>query len=172
MRWLWIDAILEHEPHRRLVAVKNVSLAEEHLHQHFAEDADGSAQPLMPASLMLEGMAQTAGILVGSVRQFTEKVILAKVTLATFDCDVVPGQSIRYDASIERIDGAGASTTGIISRLDHRGGGWIEIGRTQIIFSHVDKNMSGLDLPAHNFVFGENFRAILGQLLPAKPEAV
>ncbi|MEY4786704.1 MAG: hypothetical protein RL692_598, partial [Planctomycetota bacterium] len=35
MRWLWIDAILLHEPNARLVAIKNVSLAEDHLHQHF-----------------------------------------------------------------------------------------------------------------------------------------
>lgn len=166
MRWLWIDAILLHEPATRLVAVKNVSLAEDHLHQHFGDGEDGPAQPMMPASLMLEGMAQTAGILVGSVRNFSEKVILAKVTEASFNADVFPGQSIRYDASIDRIDDAGASTTGTISRFDHRGGGWIEIGRTEIIFSHVDKNRSGLDLPEHNFVFGENFRAILGGLLP------
>ncbi len=167
MRWLWIDSILEHEPHRRLVAIKNVSLAEEHLHQHFDADAAGPAQPIMPASLMLEGMAQTAGVLVGSVRNFSEKVILAKVTHASFDSDVAPGQSIRYDATIDRIDGAGASTLGTISRFDHRGGGWVEIGRAEILFSHVDKNMSGIELPEHNFVFGENFRAILGQLLPA-----
>ncbi len=169
MRWLWIDAVIEHEPHVRLVAVKNVSLAEEHLQQHFDDGPDGPAQPLMPASLMLEGMAQTAGILVGSVRQFSEKVILAKVTQATFDSDVVPGQSIKYDACIDRMDDAGASTKGIISRFDHRGGGWQEIGRTEIIFSHVDKNRSGLDLPEHNFVFGENFRAILGGLMPKSP---
>jgi 3-hydroxyacyl-[acyl-carrier-protein] dehydratase len=112
---------------------------------------------MMPASLMLEGMAQTAGILVGSVRQFKEKVILAKVTEAIFESDVFPGQSIRYDAKIDRIDDMGASTIGTISRFDHRGGGWIDIGRTEIIFSHVDQNRAGLDLPEHNFVFGENF---------------
>ncbi|MBM4008602.1 MAG: beta-hydroxyacyl-ACP dehydratase [Planctomycetes bacterium] len=166
MRWLWIDAILLHEPATRLVAVKNVSLAEEHLHQHFAEGADGPAQPLMPATLMLEGMAQTAGILVGSVRNFSEKVILAKVTEAVFEQDVVPGQSIRYDAMIERLDDMGASTKGVISRWDHRDGSWTDIGRTEIIFSHVDQNRAGLELPEHNFVFGENFRAILGGLLP------
>jgi len=172
MRWLWIDAILLHEPGARLVAVKNVSLAEEHLHQHFAAGADGPAQPLMPASLMLEGMAQTAGILVGSVRNFSEKVILAKVTEAVFEQDVVPGQSIRYDAVIERLDDMGASTKGVISRWDHRDATcatcatWTDIGRTEIIFSHVDQNRAGLELPEHNFVFGENFRAILGGLLP------
>jgi 3-hydroxyacyl-[acyl-carrier-protein] dehydratase len=173
MRWLWIDAILLHEPGARLVAVKNVSLAEEHLHQHFAAGADGPAQPMMPATLMLEGMAQTAGILVGSVRNFSERVILAKVAEAVFEQDVVPGQSIRYDAVIERLDDMGASTKGVISRWDHRDAAWTDIGRTEILFSHVDKNRAGLELPEHNFVFGENFRSILGGLLPrsAGPES-
>ena len=161
MRWMWIDTIVAYEPDRRLVAIKNVSLAEEHLHQHFAEGPDGPAQPVMPGSLMMEGMAQTAGILVGSVRRFAEKVILAKIQKAQIDADVTPGQCIRYDASIERIDGMGASTVGTIERLDHRSGQWERIGSTEIMFSHVDQNMSGLAFPEHNFVFSDSFRNIL-----------
>lgn len=161
MRWMWIDTIVAYEPDRRLVAIKNVSLAEEHLHQHFAEGPDGPAQPVMPGSLMMEGMAQTAGILVGSVRRFAEKVILAKIQKAQIDADVTPGQCIRYDASIERIDAMGASTVGTIERLDHRSGHWERIGSTEIMFSHVDKNMSGLAFPEHNFVFSDSFRNIL-----------
>ena len=34
MRWMWIDRIVEHEPGARLVAVKNVSLAEEHIPEY------------------------------------------------------------------------------------------------------------------------------------------
>jgi 3-hydroxyacyl-[acyl-carrier-protein] dehydratase len=158
---MWIDTIVAYEPDRRLVAIKNVSLAEEHLHQHFAEGPDGPAQPVMPGSLMMEGMAQTAGILVGSVRRFAEKVILAKIQKAQIDADVMPGQCIRYDASIERIDGMGASTVGTIERLDHRSGQWERIGSTEIMFSHVDQNMSGLAFPEHNFVFSDSFRNIL-----------
>ena len=161
MRWMWIDTIVAYEPDRRLIAIKNVSLAEEHLHQHFAEGPDGPAQPVMPGSLMMEGMAQTAGILVGSVRRFAEKVILAKIQKAQIDADVTPGQCIRYDASIERIDGMGASTVGTIERLDHRMGQWERIGSTEIMFSHVDQNMSGLAFPEHNFVFSDSFRNIL-----------
>ena len=87
MRWMWIDQITTFEPNRRMVAVKNVSLAEEHLHQHFAAGPDGPACPVMPMSLMVEGMAQTAGVLVGSVNRFREKVILAKVNDARIDRD-------------------------------------------------------------------------------------
>ncbi|MEI6476011.1 MAG: beta-hydroxyacyl-ACP dehydratase, partial [Planctomycetota bacterium] len=97
MRWMWIDTIVTYEPDKRLVAIKNVSLAEEHLHDHFPATATLPAQPVMPASLMIEGMAQTAGILVGSLRRFKEKVVLAKIQRAEINADVIPGQCIRYD---------------------------------------------------------------------------
>ena len=103
MRWMWIDAITQYEPDKRLVAVKNVSLSEEHIHDHFAATDDLPAQPMMPNSLIVEGMAQTAGILVGSVNSFREKVVLAKIVRASIERDVLPGQSIRYDATIERM---------------------------------------------------------------------
>ena len=59
------------------------------------------------------------------------------------------------------MDDVGASTTGTIERLDHRDGAWEQIGRIDLIFSHIDNNMSGLEFPEHNFVFGENFRTLL-----------
>jgi len=155
MRWMWIDAVTAFEPGRRMVAVKNVSLAEDHLHQHFP------GRPIMPGSLMIEGFAQTAGILVGATEGFREKVILAKIARATIEQDVVPGQCIRYDASIERIDSAGASTRGTIERMDHRDGAWVRIGEVEMMFSHIDQNRAGVAFPEENFVFGENFRAIL-----------
>jgi 3-hydroxyacyl-[acyl-carrier-protein] dehydratase len=169
MRWMWIDQIVAFEPGRRMVAVKNVSLAEEHLHDHFgAEPAVGGraalpARPVMPASLMIEGMAQTAGILVGSVNRFREKVVLAKVVSARFDADVFPGQSLRYDARLDRIDAAGAATTGTVERLDHRAeqAGWQPIGEVELLFSHLDHSLAGADLPDRNFVFAENFATLM-----------
>lgn len=165
MRWMWIDRIVQFEPETRLVAVKNVSLAEDYLHDHFAADARGDALPVMPASLMIEGMAQTAGILVGSVNRFREKVILAKIITARFDEDVFPGETIRYDATIERIDGSGGSTTGIVQRMRHGAethtSGWHTIGKVDLMFSHIDQNQGGLIFPKENFVFSDNFRTVL-----------
>jgi 3-hydroxyacyl-[acyl-carrier-protein] dehydratase len=155
MRWMWIDQIVEHVPGERLCAVKNVSLSEEHIHDHFG---------VMPASLMIEGMAQTAGILVGSINRFREKVILAKIVSARFEKDAFPGQTIRYEAKIERIDPLGASTSGIVKRLAHTGdqaGHWEEIGAVELMFSHLDQNMAGLEFPEENFVFSDNFRMVL-----------
>jgi 3-hydroxyacyl-[acyl-carrier-protein] dehydratase len=165
MRWIWIDRIVSYEPGRRMAAVKNVSLAEEHLHDHFPAEADHEAQPIMPASLMTEGMAQTAGILVGAEKRFREKVILAKIARAEFDRDVLPGQTIRYEAELERIDDSGASTTGVIKRRDNASADadapWETIGRVDLMFSHVDRNLAGLEFPEENFVFSDNFRMIL-----------
>ena len=101
MRWIWIDRFIEFVPGKKATAVKNVSLAEEHLHDHW------EAYPIMPTSLMIEGMAQTAGILVGQARNFKEKVILAKVAKAEFTDIVVPGDQVTYQAEIDSIRGRG-----------------------------------------------------------------
>ncbi len=149
MRWIWIDRFIVFESGVRAVSTKNVSLAEEHLHDHFP------GFPVMPASLMIEGMAQTAGILVGEARQFREKVILAKLKRATFTTIVRPGEQVRYETEIEQISDVAASTLGRVFRDDE------EIGQVDIVFSHVDQNLRGLDLPKDNFVFTPEFLGLL-----------
>ena len=157
MRWMWIDRITELEKGSRCVAVKNVSLAEEHLHDHFP------GTPVMPASLIIEGMAQTAGIMVGHARDFAEKVILAKIGKASFEADVFPGSTLFYSATMDRIDESGASTEGEIHMIDHSTGSTEKrlIGQVNLMFSHIDKNMRGLDFPEHNFVFTDQFMDLL-----------
>ncbi len=163
MRWLWIDQIVAYEPGQRLAAVKLVSLAEEHLHDHFAADprAGLPPMPVMPMSLIIEGMAQTAGILVGSVNRFREKVILAKIGKAEMQCEIAPGQMLRYDAVIEHIGPHGASTAGTVSRRKPTESDWQPVGAIDLMFSHIDQNISGIAFPKENFVFGDNFRTIL-----------
>lgn len=168
MRWMWIDRIVELVPGRRLVAIKNISLAEEHLHDHFGARPEGDGQParaampVMPASLIIEGMAQTAGILVGHAEGFREKVILAKVGTAELDREAFPGTTLRYTATIVQMDRAGASTQGLVELLDPAAGATAQaIGRIDLMFSHIDRNMGGLEFPEHNFVFGEQFRTLL-----------
>src|SRR5512147_1714652 len=97
MRWIWIDKFVDFESGRRAVAVKNVTLAEEHLHDHFP------GFPIMPECLMIEAMAQTAGILVGEAKNFQEKVILAKIKKAVFHDFARPGDTLRLSAKIESI---------------------------------------------------------------------
>jgi len=164
MRWMWIDRIVELVPRERLVAIKSVSLSEEHLHDHFAAEEGGEgALPVMPASLIIEGMAQSAGILVGHAGGFTEKVILAKVNGADLTREATPGTTLRYTAVLERYDPTGAATKGIVELIEHTIAGpkTEEIGRIDLMFSHLDQNMGGAEFPKHNFVFSESFRTLL-----------
>jgi 3-hydroxyacyl-[acyl-carrier-protein] dehydratase len=168
MRWMWIDRIVELVPAQKMVAVKNVSLAEEHLNDHFGADANGPALPVMPACFILEGMAQTAGILVGHTSNFREKVILAKIGKAELTRDAGPGMTLRYTATIQRMDDAGAATLGVVELLDHAhpGAGYQPVGSIDMMFSHLDNNMGGAGatgdaFPAHNFVFGDSFKTLL-----------
>src|SRR5882724_2471149 len=129
LRWMWIDRIVSLEKGQRLVAVKNISMAEEHLHDHFP------GMPVMPASLIVEGMAQTAGILVGHAEGFREKVILAKVSKAELTEDATPGYTLRYTATIQQMDKMGASTTGTVELIDPATGAARPIGAIDLMFS-------------------------------------
>jgi len=149
VRWIWIDRFEEFESGRRAVAVKNVTLAEDYLHDHFP------GYPVMPASLLIEGMAQTAGILVGEANNFSEKVILAKVKRAVFYSLVTPGQQVRHEATLEQMSGAAAMTSGRIFC------GAELVGEVDMVFSHIDQNISGLEFPEENFVFTDEFMSLL-----------
>lgn len=149
MRWIWIDKFIDFESGVRATAVKNVTLAEDHLHDHFP------GYPVMPASLIIEGMAQTAGILVGEARQFQEKVILAKVKRAKFLSEVRPGSQIRHEAVIEQVAAEAATTSGKVF-VDGE-----PLAEIDIVFSHIDNNLGGREFPEENFVFTEDFKSLL-----------
>ena len=149
MRWIWIDTFVEFVPGKRASAIKNVTLAEEYLHDHFP------GYPVMPPSLMIEGMAQTAGILVGEARAFAENVILAKVRRATFEDYAHPGDQLRYDATVDSLDERAGVTSGTVLKNG------VAIGQVDLIFSHVNQATRALDLPDHNFVFTDQFLDLL-----------
>ncbi len=163
MRWIWIDRILELERGARCVAVKNVTAAEDVLHDHFPARDGRPAEPVMPNTLIIEGFAQTAGILVGHANDFVEKVILAKIGKAVFSDAARPGDQLRFTATIDRLDESGASTTGHVEVRDPAGGDFLPLANIEMMFSHIDKNRSGLAFPEHNFVFSETFMDLLRQ---------
>jgi len=107
MRWIWIDKLTELKSGEYSRGIKNISLAEEHLHDHFP------GSPRMPNSLVLEGLAQTGGILVAEAEQFVKRVILAKVNKAVFHFDALPGESLLYTAKLlsRTLEGAQVSAT-------------------------------------------------------------
>src|SRR5438105_407666 len=151
MRWIWIDKFTEFTPRASATALKNVTLAEEHLHDLYP------AFPIVPHSLIIEGMAQTAGILVGEARNFEEKVILAKIGRATFHRLVRPGETILFNAKVEQLSEHGASISGTVNLAGTND----LIAEIELMFSHIDQNLSGIEFPQHNFVFTEQFTDLL-----------
>jgi len=149
MRWIWIDKFTEFTSRTSATAIKCVSLAEEHLHDLYP------AFPIVPNTLIIEGMAQTSGILVGEARNFDEKVILAKIGRATFHRLVRPGETITFRATIDQLSEQGASITGRVTVEDEL------VAEIELMFSHIDQNMAGLEFPEHNFVFTEQFTELL-----------
>jgi 3-hydroxyacyl-[acyl-carrier-protein] dehydratase len=142
MRWMWIDRFSEFESGRRAQAIKNVTLAEEQVHDHFF------GYPTMPNSLILEGLAQTGGILVGEVGGFEAKVVLAKVPKATFHFLAVPGDTLTYTATIEAIHAEGArvrATSHVGERLQ---------AEAEIVFASLGEDaQTGSFFEPKNFVF-------------------
>jgi len=158
MRWIWIDKFIEFNSGQNAVAIKNVTLAEEHLHDHFP------GFPVMPECLMIEAMAQTAGILVGEAKKFQEKVILAKIKKAVFHDYVRPGDTLKLSAKIESITDEAAGTTGTITC------GEKPIAEIDLMFSHIDQNLAGKQFPKENFVFTDTFESLLRGVVSSEPK--
>ena len=105
MRWFWIERFIEFERGRRAVAIKNVSLTEEQLDEYTP------GYPVMPNSLIIEGMAQTAGLLISEMSGYETRVILAKIGKAIFHRYAIPGDSLRYTATVIDYNAEGAMAT-------------------------------------------------------------
>jgi len=141
MRWFWIDRYVEFEAGVSATAIKAVTLAEEHLHDHFP------GFPVMPNSLILEGLAQTGGLLVSQRHDFMRNVVLAKVVRAKFLLPALPGDTLTYHAKIENLSKEAASvslTSHIGERLQAEG---------EVFFAYVDDIADGQPLfPREEFL--------------------
>jgi 3-hydroxyacyl-[acyl-carrier-protein] dehydratase len=94
-----IDRILEIEPGKKTVALKNVTLNEPYFTGHF------SKEPIMPGVLILEALAQTGGVAFHSSLQDEGEGIpfLARIEEFRLRRKVVPGDQIVLEAEILRI---------------------------------------------------------------------
>ena len=152
MRWIWIDRFVEFESGKRARAIKNLSLAEDHFADHFP------GYPVMPAALILEGLAQTGGILVGEAKEFKEKVVLAKIPRATFRRDLLAGETLMYEAEIIVLRDEGASIAGRVYVGDEL------VAEAEIFFAHLDQSRSRQLFGDKNFVFGGEMKRLLDGL--------
>jgi 3-hydroxyacyl-[acyl-carrier-protein] dehydratase len=95
MRFVLIDRIVESTPGQSLVAVKNLSLAEEYLADHFP------GFPVMPGVLMLEALTQAGAWLVRETEDFAHSVILLKMAKTIkYDSFVEPGRQLQLRVEI------------------------------------------------------------------------
>jgi 3-hydroxyacyl-[acyl-carrier-protein] dehydratase len=101
--FLLVDRVLEIDPHKRLRAIKNVTINEPFFQGHFP------GHPVMPGVLVIEAMAQAAGLLT----QLSEPprapgveqplYYLVKVDKARFSRPVVPGDQLSLEVEQKRM---------------------------------------------------------------------
>lgn len=95
-----IDRVKECEPGKRIVALKNVSANEPYFPGHFPH------RPIMPGVLILEAMAQAAGVLVfrtsGTKPDAKTVYYYVGIDNARFKKPVVPGDQLEIEVRLER----------------------------------------------------------------------
>ena len=98
--FLLVDRVISCEPHKSLVAIKNVTFNEPFFQGHFP------GHPVMPGVLVIEAMAQVAGLLTMlsdvARRDGTQLVLFAGIDEARFKRQVVPGDTLMLEAHLER----------------------------------------------------------------------
>ncbi|MEO8810054.1 MAG: 3-hydroxyacyl-ACP dehydratase FabZ [Rhodanobacter sp.] len=99
--FLLVDRVIEIVPETSVVALKNVTINEPFFQGHFP------GHPVMPGVLIIEAMAQAAGLLTQISRRMkgdegSPLFYLVKVDNARFNAPVVPGDQLRLEVSLKR----------------------------------------------------------------------
>lgn len=131
MPWHWIDRVIEFHSGRAARAIKRISLGETCLYEHFP------GRPIMPASLILEGLGQTGMLLACEAIECSQLVVLAKVSSARFFFDVGPGDTLTYTAAINSLQDRGISVTAA-SHCNER-----LQAEAEIVYARLDEDLTG-----------------------------
>lgn len=98
--FLLVDRIVELEPGVRAVGIKQVTVNEPHFTGHFP------GRPIMPGVLMVEALAQTAGVAVLTLDGYRGKLgLFAGIDDCRFRRMVVPGDTLRLEVTVEKLRG-------------------------------------------------------------------
>ena len=100
--FLLVDRVVEIDPDKSVVTLKNVSINEPFFQGHFP------GHPVMPGVLIVEAMAQSAGLLTQISRRLkgdngSPLFYLVKVDNARFSCPVIPGDQLRMEVTLKRL---------------------------------------------------------------------
>jgi len=95
MRHFWLDRILEMEVGRHAVGIKCFTLSEDFFNEHFP------GNPVVPGVYLLEGLAQTAGVLLALTTERRKFALMVSVDRAKFSNFARPGEEVRLAVTIE-----------------------------------------------------------------------
>ena len=98
--FLMVDRIIELEPGKRVVGIKQVTANEPQFTGHFPD------RPIMPGVLMVEALAQTAGVGVMTLDEYRGKLgLFAGIDECRFRRLVQPGDTLRLEVTVEKLRG-------------------------------------------------------------------
>ena len=106
MRHFWLDRIVNLEPGVRASGVKAVALAEDQFEAHFP------GNPVLPGVYLLEGLAQTAGVLIHQSIEGRLLAVLVSIERARFLTFARPGDQVRLETEIESLESTVARARG------------------------------------------------------------
>lgn len=106
--FLLIDRVIEFEPAKRVVAIKNVTMNEPFFQGHFP------GYPIMPGVLVVEAMAQAGGILqmMALPDRHSKLVVFTGINEAKFRRAIVPGDQIRFEVEAQHFRPRGGRMAG------------------------------------------------------------
>lgn len=134
MRWFWIDRFTEFVAGDYAKAEKHISLSEAHVHDYLP------GWPVLTSSFLVEGLAQTGGLLLSQSHNFQKKVVLAKLTKSTFKGLCLAGDTISFHTKIERLTDEGGIVKGICEKNGE------VIVDADIVFAYLGDRFKGVEL--------------------------